>query len=171
MTTKAVRPYNKVAPPRPLLGTDSDVLDELKQIAKANNGVLEAEEVVRAARHKNSPLHDKFEWNDGAAAEKFRVIQARTLINVSVEYYGDAGNEIPSRVFVKIAEDHSKENLGYRLAVNVRSSTQMENKLLETALSKMDRFRERYGLLRELEPLFREIDRIKKTMDRKALAE
>jgi hypothetical protein len=38
-------------------------------------------EVVKAARSKASPIHRLFEWNDGAAADAFRLVQARTHLN------------------------------------------------------------------------------------------
>lgn len=41
---------------------------ELKRIAKANHGQLLPEKVVEAARPNNSPLHNRFEWDDTEAA-------------------------------------------------------------------------------------------------------
>ena len=36
--------------------------------------------VLNASRKKGSLLHDDFEWNDGGAAEKYRLQQARFII-------------------------------------------------------------------------------------------
>lgn len=53
---------------------------ELEMIAKRNNGVLLAESVVEAAKDKNSPMHDQFDWDDSEAAHKWRLTQAEGLI-------------------------------------------------------------------------------------------
>ena len=45
------------------------------------DGTLTAENVVDDARSPESPLHQHFEWNDTAAAEKYRITQARKLIS------------------------------------------------------------------------------------------
>ena len=47
-------------------------------------GVLTAENVVNAARAKDNPLHKAFEWNDGKAAEQYRLQQANSLIRCVV---------------------------------------------------------------------------------------
>jgi hypothetical protein len=57
--------------------------DEIRKALSSiyeKNGCVDAETVVKAAKPKNSPLHDHFEWNDGEAAHKYRLIQARTMI-------------------------------------------------------------------------------------------
>ncbi len=53
---------------------------ELERIAKTNKGCITPQEVVASASNPESVLHDYFEWNDGEAAQHFRIIQARELI-------------------------------------------------------------------------------------------
>ena len=65
---------------------EPSVLDELERIAKANGGVLRAEDVVESARNERSPLHASFTWDNDEAAERWRLHQARNLIWVSVQY-------------------------------------------------------------------------------------
>lgn len=45
-----------------------------------DNGGLTAPMVVESARPKDAPLHGYFEWDDKAAAEEFRLEQARSMI-------------------------------------------------------------------------------------------
>lgn len=52
---------------------------ELAKI-KAKHGQLTPELVVEEAQRPKSPLHQYFEWDDSAAAVKYRLEQARTLI-------------------------------------------------------------------------------------------
>lgn len=56
------------------------IRDRLADIAKRNNGRLEPSAVVDDARSEDSPLHELFEWDDSAAAERFREHQARNII-------------------------------------------------------------------------------------------
>jgi hypothetical protein len=57
--------------------TDLQILDE---IANSNAGVLTPDAVVAAAKDNQHPWHDRFDWDDHSAADKWRVSQARALI-------------------------------------------------------------------------------------------
>lgn len=52
----------------------------LAKLAELNGGRLTPDAVVQDAASKKSPLHDQFEWDDSAAAVKWRLAQARELI-------------------------------------------------------------------------------------------
>jgi len=56
------------------------VKSALEDIAGANGGLLTPAAVVAAAKDKDSPLHDYFEWSGPKAAHAWRIEQARTLI-------------------------------------------------------------------------------------------
>jgi len=73
--------------------------DVLREIANENDGELKAEAVLDAARPVESAIHEWFEWNDGAAAEKHRLWQARSLVK-SVRVIRDNKPEEP--VFVHV---------------------------------------------------------------------
>ena len=60
--------------------------DELSTI-RAAHGKLTPQFVLDDARDKNHPLHTRFEWDDTAAAEAYRLVQAHALItSVKVIY-------------------------------------------------------------------------------------
>ena len=59
----------------------TDVREELQRLANDNGGLLTASVVVKAARNKESPLHSHFEWDNKKAGERYRLVQARALIN------------------------------------------------------------------------------------------
>jgi hypothetical protein len=44
------------------------------------NGTITPDLVVEYAEPELSPIHDRFEWDDGLAAKRYRIEQARTLI-------------------------------------------------------------------------------------------
>ena len=56
------------------------IKERLEKLAAKNRGTLTPTRVVMDARDKSSPLHDFFEWDDGAAAQRYREQQARELI-------------------------------------------------------------------------------------------
>jgi len=63
---------------------------ELERIRKTRGG-LKSEDVVEEARPEAAPLHPVFEWDDSVAGEKFRRVQASTLIrSIQVERGNDA---------------------------------------------------------------------------------
>lgn len=55
--------------------------EALQELAKKNGNELTPKNVVDAARSKESVLHKAFEWDDKVAGDKYRLMQARVLIN------------------------------------------------------------------------------------------
>jgi len=60
---------------------DVDKAIEIFSKIQETEGGLTPENIIKAARPKKSPLHAAFEWNDGKAAEQYRLQQARNIIN------------------------------------------------------------------------------------------
>lgn len=89
-------------------------IDELKRIAKRNKGILVAEDVVEEARPCDNLLHKYFEWDDTEAARKWRLVQARNLINVCVEIIPNT-NDKESRIFVSLTTDRNNDR-GWRVS-------------------------------------------------------
>jgi hypothetical protein len=128
------------------------VIAALAEIAESNNGVLQVDAVIAAARAQDSPLHSKFTWDDTEAAHKWRQEQARALIRVTVKYLPENGNSV--RVFVSLTTDQRTKGGGYRQLVSVMSNEEQRAQLLEDAYSDLQRFREKYSLLTELAEVF-----------------
>lgn len=131
---------------------EKSISAELKRIAKQHGGLLRPADVVEAAKSKTSPLHGKFEWNDGEAAQRYRLWQARELIRVTVEYLGPADEQMLTRVFVSLTPD--RKDGGYREISAVMSDSQQRRQLLSDAMDEMERFREKYAGLKELAEVF-----------------
>ncbi len=116
------------------------------------------EAVVEAARNEDSPLHNRFEWDDGEAAERYRLWQARLLINVSVQYIDDGHNkQVPTKVFVSLSTDRPKG--GYRVFIDVMSDDDQRNQFLADSLQAMRHFEEKYKKLSELGEVFETMQR------------
>ena len=52
----------------------------LAAIVERDHGVLNPRTVLDAARDPGSILHRYFEWNDGDAAEQYRLLQVGSLV-------------------------------------------------------------------------------------------
>jgi ribosomal protein L3 len=142
--------------------TNRIVIAELRRIAAKHRGVLEPAAVVKAARPKSSPLHSKFEWNNSAAAEGYRLWQARQLISVTVEYIGRGKEGTLQRVFVSLSTDRHRDGAGYRTMTSVVANKTHREQLLEDAVADMKRFREKYAQLKELAEVFAAMRKVRK---------
>lgn len=131
---------------------DSSIIAELKRIAAKNGGILMPEEVVKEAQHEDSPLHDHFDWNDDEAAYKWRLLQARQLINVVVEFIKPNGEPVETRVFVSLKQD--REEGGYRSIIAVLKNNDLRAQLVQDALDAMQYFKSKYKDLVELGEVF-----------------
>ena len=136
------------------------VVLELKRIARDNGGFLQPETVVAEARPASSPLHSRFEWDNTAAGQQYRIWQARQLIRVTVELL--AGTKQVTEVFVSLPPARARESGGYRIMADVLSDADMRSQMLADALAELELFREKYRRLKELASVFAAIKRVRK---------
>ena len=121
--------------------------EELQKIAAEHGGVLYPKDVVNAARNPNSPLHGAFEWDDGIAAEKFRLVQARELIRVQVTMIPSRGT--PVRAFVSLSPDRV-ENGGYFPIEQVMNTEKLRLQMLRDAARDLQIFTTKFREIEEL---------------------
>ena len=131
--------------------------DELKQLERKRAGKLKPVDVVQEARSKNSPLHDAFDWDDKAAADKFRIVQAnyllRSLITVVVNL--EAPDEVRyTRVYVSVHPPDDSLDKTYRALTTVLNDAVLRQQMLESALDEFRVWRNRYSSLLELAEIF-----------------
>lgn len=122
------------------------IIEELRRI-ESKNGILRAEDVVKNAAVRTSPLHPEFEWDDTKAAHQHRLDQARALIRVCVEFVGE--EKKPRQVFVSLKSDRIAGG-GYRSTVSVLRMNDLRAQLVEDALQDMETFQSRYSRITEL---------------------
>lgn len=79
------------------------------------HGELTPQIVVDEARPKNSPLHNRFEWDDKVAGEAYRRVQAAELIrSVRITFADERTGERKSiRAFHSVREAGDAERGGY----------------------------------------------------------
>jgi len=146
---------------------NEELRSELEKIAvEADDGLLKEEAVVDAARDLRSPLHSEFEWDNGIAAEQYRLVQAGDLIRRVWVTISPVGNESAEtvRAFVSLGSDRVAGG-GYRRLVDVMTDEERKAELLKTALAELKNFQRRYeSLSTVLGSVFKSIKRtIKRT--------
>lgn len=112
------------------------------------------EQVLEKARDEQSELHKCFEWNDSIAAEKYRLQQARQLIQFFV-VVPKQDSKSPIRHF----QITSQRNV-YMPTTHFATQPDEYQKLLQRAYAELRSFQNRYKSLSELESVFEEIDKI-----------
>lgn len=111
------------------------------------------EQVLEKARNdKNSELHKCFEWNDGIAAEKYRLIQARKII-INLAYVPKEKTDEPVRCF-----QITREKSVYMPTKQFLVNNDEYKDLLKRAKVELESFKRRYATLSELETVFEAIE-------------
>jgi hypothetical protein len=127
---------------------------ELEVLAKNDN--LNPESVLDLARDENSPLHNLFEWDDRVAAEKYRLGQARRIIQ-QIVIVNDHPNAETREIRAFVTE--SKNDGHYQLITTAIEDPDKYEVLLMRARFELKLFRDKYYSLVEFKELFDEIDK------------
>ena len=137
----------------------SDVVEqELEQVRSGNpDGMLIPAEVVRFARDPGTALHTKFTWDDGDAAERWRIHEAQQVIRVHVTVLKE--DTPPVRAYVSLPSDRVNGN-GYCRMEDVVASPHKLQCLVDQAKHELNSFRVKYEHLSQLEKVFRAIDEL-----------
>lgn len=149
-----------------------EVIDEVLEV-KDTYG-LTAENVLRKASKKSSALYEFFDWNDSSAGEKWRLQQARSLINeikIVVEdkvlYAFESVN-----VFVDDKKDSNKKpskfgDREYKNIVEIMDNEDYRGQLIHRALAEVSYWKERHEELTELSSIFDTVETEKKKWQNK----
>ena len=125
--------------------------EALEAISAKSGGRLTPPSVVEAARDKKSPLHKHFEWSDPAAAEAYRLDQARSLIRCIHVESTETENGL-ARAFLSIKD---KDGTAYRSLSEVMSSADLQAKVLAAAERDLISFENRFRDLTDICELIR----------------
>ena len=138
------------------------VRSELVSLAEERGGQLSPRAVLDAARDESSPLHRFFEWDEGKAAEGFRLVQASALIReVRLEVVTESKD--PTRVTLTVQRAfHSVPSLrgsaegSYVHAHSISDPTELVADVLKT----MNGLRKKHAALSQLAGVWRELDKV-----------
>lgn len=128
--------------------------DAQKCYEEMGDSDISPEEVLEKAKDESSELHKCFEWDDTVAANKYRLQQARQIIQFIVKVPQNE-NEQPTRVF----QISSKKNV-YQPTVFFQRNNDEYQILLERAKTELTKFKKRYQMLSELEQVMEAIDNL-----------
>jgi hypothetical protein len=142
-------------------------LSAFEEVRRHNKDrLLLPREVVEHARNQASPLHGDFEWNDSAAADEYRLIQARRLITEIEIVLEENSSKRTGPAYVSLVSDRRQKGGGYRAASEVVTNHDLREQLLYTVAGELHAFRERWQrmsvIANDLAPLYTEIEAIER---------
>lgn len=113
------------------MSTKQDVIEALRAIEDAE-GRLTPEAIVKAARPKGSPLHDRFEWDDRKAGHAFRLIQAQKLMTIRLRITEERQSySVPMYVH---DPELPPDQQGYRNVMRVRREPELAHEVLSAEM-------------------------------------
>lgn len=140
------------------LGVPAQIAGDRIEAIRERLGHVHPSDVVEDARPEGAPLHPCFEWNDAAAAQKWRVEQARAVLRALVILPNDAPDADPVRAFVAIGSDNEPND--YMPLSVVMSDEELRRRALRDALDQLNQLKARYATLRELEKVWAAVQEI-----------
>lgn len=128
--------------------------EECERLGRSAAG-LSPETLLDASRDAAAPLHNEFEWDDEVAAEKYRLRQARAIIQniVCTTVHGE--EEITERAFVSVRPNPVSAYVSLQSAL---SNDEWKEHLLKTATDELKAFRVKYGRISQLAGVIEAID-------------
>lgn len=127
---------------------------ELRRLHSEKGG-LTPTRVVAAAKRKNSPLHDYFEWDDHAASAAYREVQAAMIIRrVKIRLIGDVTDSAPTPVTVRLFHSVERGNGVYHEYAEVVADADMSAIVMQRMLADWATFKRRYESFAEFQALF-----------------
>jgi hypothetical protein len=120
----------------------------IRELVERGGGLVTPQEVVQAAK-KDERLHGYFTWDDSAAANKWRIEEAKRLLRFSVEVIGSSRE--PVRVFVSLSSERGE---GYRVVSEAVKDADLMRQMVRDALEDMENFRDKYRRVRDLSRVF-----------------
>lgn len=140
--------------------------ESLNKMAMEKNGTVTPHELVNGARDEDSVFHDYFDWDNNNAGEKYRIHQARQLINHIniVVKYNDGEKEQKAFFSVFETPNDKEKNTTYVTMERVLSEPELRNQILRRALNEVDYWQQKYFDYNELSKIFTAIKVTKKKL-------
>jgi hypothetical protein len=129
-----------------------EVIDEVLEV-KDKYG-LTAENLLKKASKKSSSLYGFFDWDNSSAGEKWRLHQARMLINEVKIVVEDKELYAFENVRVNIEDSPQPSNREYKSKIDIANNKDWKNQLIRRSLLEIKYWQERYSELIELQEIF-----------------
>ena len=131
---------------------------------EAERGCVNPQLVLDESREESSPLHKCFEWNDGIAAEKYRLNQAGLIIRNLVVVLDECEHQEPVRAYVNIQKEAPAQTGEFINIVSAMQHTETREVVMANALRELQEFKKKYKSLNELFGVFAEIDKLQEVV-------
>lgn len=141
----------------------------IEALCESMGGPVPPKAIVKEARKKRSPLHKAFEWDDGVAAEQYRLEQARHIahhIDVVIEMPTGEPQVIRNFHSVQVGEEGARER-GYVTLATVQEVPDYYQQVIADALRMLRTWRHRYGQYSELESTTPFVDKAIEEIERR----
>lgn len=130
------------------------------------HGHITPEIVLAAATPPTSPLHRFFDWNDGEAAQKYRLLQAATMIRrIKVTVTGGDEQNVRVRAFVNVKEeipdDEEDEPVSKGIYIPIQTAIEIpcyKSQMIEQCKRDIEAFRNKYRGLQEAAKIIEAMD-------------
>ncbi len=147
-----------------LNSTQAEVVGGELQAIEQRYGAIKPDLVVSEARPKGSPLHPFFTWDNGKAADQWRLEEARQIVR-SVRIIHDdipAAEQPVIRAFVSVkASDRDRfDGTGYISTTRAMKVAFYHDQVLASAKNELEQWRRRYSDLKEFGTLYVAIDEV-----------
>ncbi|SDD61387.1 hypothetical protein SAMN04488581_2666 [Mycolicibacterium neoaurum] len=136
-------------------------MSDLRSVLTAQyqkHGELTPQIVVEEARPDTAPLHNRFEWDDEVAGEKYRLVQAAELIRSVRITFSDnkTGERRYVRGFHSLRQAGDTERGGYAPTEEIVQDEIATKLLLNELKREIADLRKKYGHLEEFITVLRE---------------
>lgn len=136
--------------------TVGKVFEELEE----EHGAVTDDNFLDYSRPEGSPTHKLFEWNDAEAAERYRLQQARSVINaVRIEVVlPESQTPVKIAAVMNVSDTNRDGSARYINAEYALSNLRSRKAILKRAEAEMRTFRYKYSTLKELSKVMSAID-------------
>lgn len=152
--------YEKAYAWKRRLPVRADVIGQEFERIEAEEGAVTDRNFLEASRPEDAPGHKLFEWDDAKAAENYRLVQSRNIINnLTVTLtMPESGKQKTTVAFVNV---NPVKNGGKYISVPVALANEdMRKTILSNALAELESFKRKYETLTELADLWSPIDTV-----------
>jgi hypothetical protein len=143
------------------------VEEVLRDLIDRNDGSITPQIVLQEAKKAKSALHSHFNWDDGEAANQWRLSQAAELIRkVKVTVVFSPERTVRVRAFMNVVPKRDADDEGETPAtsgVYVTIENAMKNhreEILTRAMSELNCVKGKYSHLKELVGVWEAIDKV-----------
>lgn len=138
----------------------------IEEIEEKRGGTVKPVDVVNAARDSDSPLHDYFEWDDELAGAKYRIYQARQLLNHLTVVVKTNGGERVQKAYLNVSliTEDSVEPI-YVTVERALTDKEFRKQTLAKAIAEAKYWQQKYKEYTELSEIFAAIERAKEAIE------